>query len=413
MSKKIVVILIAGMVLLSACNSATPTEEVLETATESPSEEGRMPCSSLFNYETSEQADFYQAIVDQLAPVTEEDWIYGDPAAPVTIVEYEDFQCPACPGFSLYVKQLVELYPDTFRVVFRHLPLPSIHDKAYISSMAAEAAGTQGMFWEMHDMLYENQNEWTYATEDEFVDWVTAKAESLGLDVAQFETDLFNQADRAALEDTTNERLNLGLNYTPFVVINDRIYKDGLPNLSSLIGYYHFDGYAECPPWVIDTEKTYIAVLDTSVGEIKIELFADAAPLAVNSFIFLTQSGWFDNLYFHRVIEGFVAQTGDPSGLGLVGPGYTFANETNNSLSYDQAGVLGMASSGTDLNGSQFFITLAPATQLDGSYTIFGQVLDESIAVLMNIAVRDPATMEEMLNLEGATLINGIEIIEE
>lgn len=426
MPKKIITILTMGMLLISACKAGTDTPAVTPTtnpvlstegAAESPTEvvlEGEhMPCSSLFDYETTEEADYYQDVVDQLPPVTEDDWVFGDPDAPVTFVEYEDFQCPACPGFSLYVKQLAEIFPSTVRVVFRHLPLPSIHDKAFISSMTAEAAGAQGKFWQMHDVLYENQSEWTNLPEDEFVDWVMAKAETLELDLEQFEADLYNEEDRAELEAVTEARLELGLNYTPFVVINDRIYKNGYPNPSSLIGYYHFDGYAECPPWVIDPEKSYTAVLDTTAGEIKIELFADVAPLAVNSFVFLAQNSWFDDIYFHRVIEGFVAQSGDPSGIGIVGPGYTFANETNNTLSFDSAGVLGMANSGTDLNGSQFFITLAPATQLDGGYTIFGRVLDASLPVLDDITRREPGTIEQMLDLEGATLINSIEIVEE
>jgi cyclophilin family peptidyl-prolyl cis-trans isomerase/protein-disulfide isomerase len=420
MLKKIMTLLIVGMLVLSACKAATdeptelPTVNTDTTTTKEVVVEGeQMPCTPLFDYETTEEADYYQAIVDQLSPVTEDDWVYGDPDAPVTIVEYEDFQCPACPGFSLYVKQLVGLFPSTIRVVFRHLPLPSIHDKAYISSMAAEAAGVQGMFWEMHDLLYERQGEWAGLSGDDFVDWVMTEVEGLGLDVDQFEADLHDEGKRAALEEMTNERLNMGLNYTPFVVINDRIYKNGQPNISGLIGYYHYDGYAECPPWVIDPEKSYTAVFDTTAGEIRIELFPDAAPLAVNSFVFLAQNGWFDGVYFHRVVEDFVAQAGDPSGIGIVGPGYSFADEVDSDLSFDSAGVLGMANSGANLNGSQFFITLAPATELDGGYTIFGEVDEGSLAALDDIALRNPGSIEEAQELESATLINGVEIIEE
>jgi cyclophilin family peptidyl-prolyl cis-trans isomerase/protein-disulfide isomerase len=426
MSRKIITLLIVGIFLLTACNASTnepvqtpqegevtPTEEAAETSSEMIIEGEQMPCSPLFDYETTQEADHYQEIVDQLPPVTEEDWIYGDPDAPMTIVEYEDFQCPACPSFSLYVKQLVELFPSTIRVVFRHLPLPSIHDKAYISSMAAEAAGVQDMFWEMHDLLYERQSEWTNLSVEDFTDWVIAEGEGLGLDIDQFEDDLQDKAKRDALEETTNERLSSGLNYTPFVVINDLIYKNGNPNISGLIGYYRFDGYDECPPWVIDPDNSYTAVLDTTAGEIQIELYDDAAPLAVNSFVFLAQNGWFDNIYFHRVIEDFVAQSGDPSGIGIVGPGYTFADEIDPDLSFDSVGVLGMANSGADVNGSQFFITLAPKADLDGGYTIFGKVKEENISILDGIALRNPGSLEEMVNLEGATLINGIEIIEE
>jgi len=277
--------------------------------------------------------------------------------------------------------------------------------------MAAEAAGAQGKFWEMHDLLYENQGEWAYFPEEEFVDWLIGKLEVLAIDQDQFMADLYNAEDRAELEAITNERLDLGLNYTPFVVINDRIYKNGYPNLSSLIGYYQFGGYNECPDWVIDPEKSYTAVLDTTMGEIRIELFPEVAPLAVNSFVFLAQNGWFDEIYFHRVIEGFVAQSGDPSGLGIVGPGYTFANEVDSEYSFNSVGVLGMANNGVDTNGSQFFITLAPAPDLDGGYTVFGQVEEESFALLEEFVLRNPGTLDDMLDLEGATFLNGIEII--
>jgi len=161
---------------------------------------------------------------------------------------------------------------------------------------------------------------------------------------------------------------------------------------------------------VIDTAQTYSAILDTSAGEIEVELYDDLAPLAVNSFVFLSQNGWFDDVYFHRVIEDFVAQAGDPSGFGVIGPGYTFANETENDLSYDSAGILGMANPVADANGSQFFISFAPLFDLDGSYTIFGRVKESSMSILDEIALRDPQTA---VDFDGATIINGIEIIEE
>jgi len=408
------------VILLTACSpdaAETPAVELTEEATQSTIEEDpevsiegdRMPCSTIYGYETTAETDQYQAVVDQQPPVTEDDWIYGNPDAPITVVEYEDFQCPACPGFSLSIKQLINDFPNAIRVVFRHLPLPSIHDKAYISSMAAEAAGAQGKFWEMHDILYINQQAWTGLPENEFVDWVKGQAETLGLDLEQFEKDLFDEEARAELEATTEARLAMGLHYTPFVVVNDRVWRESKPNLYGLIGIYEFDGYQECPPWVIEEGKSYLARLNTSVGEIEINLFADVAPLAVNSFVFLAQDGWFDEVYFHRVVEGFVAQAGDPSGIGAVGPGYTFANETDNELSYDRAGLVGMANAGVNTNGSQFFITLAPTTDLDGGYTIFGEVTEASLAVLDKIALRDPQTAVDFSN---ATQILSIDIIE-
>jgi hypothetical protein len=123
------------------------------------------------------------------------------------------------------------------------------------------------------------------------------------------------------------------------VVVNGRIFRENKPDLFSLVGIHEFGGFASCPPWVIDPERSYTAILDTSAGEIEIELYADVAPIAVNSFVFLAQNGWFDEVYFHRVIPGFVAQAGDPVGLGVIGPGYKFVNETDNDLSFDRKGL--------------------------------------------------------------------------
>lgn len=418
MIKKILLVFVLGLLLTSACTPKTtptsspdPTEAVTEATTEGAASGDRMPCSTVYDYETTAETAQYQSAADQQPPITEEDWVYGDFDAPITIVEYADFQCPACVGFSLGVKDLINEYPGTIRVVFRHLPLPSIHDLAYISAMAAEAAGAQGKFWEMHDLLYQNQQQWSTYTEKEFIDWAIFQAEALELDVEQFTADLNDKEVRAEIEAVNQERLSLGMAYTPFVVINDRVWRENNPNLFGLIGIYAFDGYEECPPWVIEEGQTYTASLDTSAGQIDIELFPDVAPLAVNSFVFLAQEGWFDDVYFHRVIDGFVAQAGDPSGIGSVGPGYTFANETSSGLTFDRKGVLGMANAGAGTNGSQFFITLGPATTLDGGYTIFGEVTEESLPVLDEIVRReDPQVAAD---LDNATIIYGTTITAE
>ena len=114
------------------------------------------------------------------------------------------------------------------------------------------------------------------------------------------------------------------------------------------------------------------------------------APIAVNSFVFLAENGWYDNVTFHRVLPGFMAQGGDPSGTGLGGPGYNFINETDPDITFDRAGLLAMANSGLDTNGSQFFITYAPVSYLDGDYTIFGEVI-EGMDVVESLSPRDPS----------------------
>ncbi len=131
------------------------------------------------------------------------------------------------------------------------------------------------------------------------------------------------------------------------------------------------------PEVVIDHKKyDYYAEIDTSKGKIVVDLLEESAPNTVNSFVFLALHHYFDGLKWHRVVPGFVAQTGDPTGTGAGGPGYQFGLEIDPNLSYDAAGWVGMArTADPNSNGSQFFITLAPTPHLTGQYTIFGKVV--------------------------------------
>jgi len=147
--------------------------------------------------------------------------------------------------------------------------------------------------------------------------------------------------------------------------------------------------YASAPPMAIDMSKKYLAnVTMENGGEFVIELYPDKAPITVNSFVFLANQGFFDGVTFHRVLDGFMAQTGDPTGTGGGGPGYQFVNEDSD-LKFDKAGVVAMANAGRDTNGSQFFITFDEANFLNGGYTIFGQVVS-GMDTVNGITRRDP-----------------------
>ena len=152
--------------------------------------------------------------------------------------------------------------------------------------------------------------------------------------------------------------------------------------------------YSEYPSMTIDTTKKYFATFKMAKGgEFTVELYADKSPLTVNSFVFLARDGYFDGVTFHRVLEGFMAQGGDPTGTGMGGPGYQFVNEDSD-LTFDKPGVLAMANAGRDTNGSQFFITFVEVPQLNGGYTIFGQVI-EGMDVVNGITRRDPQLYPE------------------
>ena len=147
--------------------------------------------------------------------------------------------------------------------------------------------------------------------------------------------------------------------------------------------------YSEYPEMVIDPEHEYEAVIRTEKGDMRVNLFAEEAPKTVNNFVFLANQGFYDGVVFHRVLEGFMAQGGDPGGSGRGGPGYQFEDETDNGLTFDRAGLLAMANAGPNTNGSQFFITFVPTPHLNGAHTIFGEVV-EGNEVLSQITRRQP-----------------------
>ncbi len=129
------------------------------------------------------------------------------------------------------------------------------------------------------------------------------------------------------------------------------------------------------PEMKIDPKKSYHVTLETDRGPIEIVLSPDHAPVTVNNFVFLAQEGFYDGVTFHRVINNFMIQGGDPTGTGMGGPGYRFQDETRNNPLKHEAGVLSMANAGPNTNGSQFFITHSPQPHLNGKHTVFGKVV--------------------------------------
>lgn len=126
------------------------------------------------------------------------------------------------------------------------------------------------------------------------------------------------------------------------------------------------------------------ATFKTDLGDFKVVLFDEKVPKTVENFKALVQKGFYDGIIFHRVIKGFMSQTGDPTGTGRGGPGYTFEDEFHPELKHDSEGILSMANRGPDTNGSQFFITAGPTPHLDGRHAVFGKVV-EGIDVVRKI----------------------------
>jgi len=164
--------------------------------------------------------------------------------------------------------------------------------------------------------------------------------------------------------------------------------------------------YDSYPPMTIDESKKYFATFKLqNGGEFVVQLFADETPRTVNNFVFLARDGYYDGVTFHRVIDGFMAQGGDPTGTGGGDPGYSFEDEITD-RTFDKAGLLAMTNSGPNTNGSQFFITYAATSWLDGLHTIFGAVI-EGMDVVNAITRREPGS-----NIPG-DVIEAIPITEE
>lgn len=157
--------------------------------------------------------------------------------------------------------------------------------------------------------------------------------------------------------------------------------------------------YSEPPPMTIDATKHYTAIIETEKGDLVLELFAADVPVTVNNFVFLANDGFYDNCTFHRVIPDFMAQGGDPTGTGSGTPGYYIPNEITEHTHV--AGAISMANSGADRNGCQFFICYEPQPYLDGSYSVFGQLI-EGMDVLESLTPRDPTQYPDF---EGDTII--------
>jgi cyclophilin family peptidyl-prolyl cis-trans isomerase len=159
--------------------------------------------------------------------------------------------------------------------------------------------------------------------------------------------------------------------------------------------------YDAAPAMAIDPKQRYAALVKTEKGEFTIRLMPEVAPNTVNNFVFLAREGFYDGCTFHRVIPGFVAQGGDPTGTGRGGPGYRFADELSDTP-FEQ-GIVGMANAGPNTNGSQFYIMLGEAPHLTGRYTAFGRIedgLDTVLAIRPRDPERDPNPGDRILSVE-------------
>ncbi len=322
----------------------------------------------------------------------------GPDNAFLTVVMYGDFQCVPCLGVARTLEVLRSRYPDDVQEVWRHFPQKE-NDKARLAAQASEAASAQGKFWEMHDQLFITQGTWRTLPVDQFRALLTSYARTVGVpDLAAFDAALDQQTYAPLVDKATQEALALDFKGAPVLLFN------GLP-YSGRIDDYGLDSYTRLrllekrwykqqPAMQISVEKQYTATLITEKGNVVIELYTRAAPVTVNNFVALARDGWYNNITFHYVVPGQIAQTGDPSGTGFGTAGYRIIDEHDNGLKFDREGVVAMASQrGVPNSGScQFFITygpLLPSIDYDGQFTIFGEVV-HGMDVLRKLTPRNP-----------------------
>jgi cyclophilin family peptidyl-prolyl cis-trans isomerase/protein-disulfide isomerase len=343
--------------------------------------------------------------------------ILGPDDAYLTVVMYGDFQCTLCTQYARDLAELFDRYPGELRFVWRHLPDTRSHDKTALALQATEAAAAQGAFWPMHDQLYAHQADWIALPPEEFRALLSEYAGTVGLDVARFDSELDAGIYEPVIEAALRDAAQLDIVGAPILLFNGVPYsgRDDLFGLEEVVRLVLLEKqhFSSSPEMVIDPAKTYRATIVTEKGDIVLDLYPRDAPAAVNNFVFLARSGWYDGITFFYVVPGFLAQTGDPSDTGRGGPGYTIPDEHTNGLIFDRAGLVAMAHPAgvPDSAGSQFFITfgpLEPAEEWNGQYTIFGLVI-EGMDVVQSLTPRnandpinfpDPSPGDRVITIE-------------
>jgi protein-disulfide isomerase/cyclophilin family peptidyl-prolyl cis-trans isomerase len=381
MRKSVLFVSLMILVLLSSCVPATTMPQWADTATTAPVMVTDTPAPTIAMESPTALPE--QAVVQTTGTcsvfdtkIRPTDWVKGNPDAKITFTVYSDFQCPYCAKLAPTLSEIVAKYPDDIRVVFRHFPLPN-HPHALISAQAAEAAGLQGKFWEYEEALFTNQSDWSALDNTAVEEYFVKLAVELGLKQDQFIQDMKSDAIVQKVKTSQDTAMSENVAYTPFFLVNGMEWQGtDIEILSSLIETLKVKNpyFESCPPTVVDTQKSYTATLATSRGDIVIQLFADSAPAAVNSLVFLGQQDWYANQQFFRVFTESATNglqlvlTGDPSNTGFGSAGYSLTMDTS-SKTFDKEGLVGM------VNSSQFFITTAAQPSLNGNYPVIGEVI--------------------------------------
>jgi cyclophilin family peptidyl-prolyl cis-trans isomerase/protein-disulfide isomerase len=419
MKKLFLPVLLITAILLSACNAAEKTAEPTAAPTAAPTQTAASgddqaaaggvitseenPCVP-FNLLSQSLTTPYPGLPD----VTDEDYIVGPKNAPVTFMVYSEPQCPYCAQFDPLIESFTALYPNDVRFVFRLRPFPeSFHDKSILASQAMVAAGLQGKFDEFRIWLFERQNKnpndpavasladtefWAVLPPADLADWLKERVSELGIDPDQLVKDMVSDAVVKKVQEAKTSADTIGVNGTPTLFINGYAWPENQRGneIFSIYTKLLLNGEKEfntCPAMAIDASKSYSATISTTKGDIVVDLFADKAPFAVNSFVFLTREGWYNNLPIISTDQ--FALSGDPTDTGYGGPGYAYKDEIDSTLNFNEPGMLAVFAYnvGSGTNGSTFFINKIALPEQAGR-TIFGKVTS-GLDVLSSLEIRD------------------------
>ncbi len=434
MKKRFFAIFLLGALLLAACSGASDVSEVDAAAVDADSEVDNEPAAEVDTAEessdtgettegeTAEEQPYTDAenpclpfsVLDVslstpypgLPSVSDEDYAIGPDDAILTFIVYSEPQCPYCAQFDPLLDAFQAMYPDEVQIVFRLRPFQeSFHDKSYIASQAMVAAGMQGKFNEFKAFIFERQYQdtadeeqaamsedefWGSLAAEDFDAWLEARVPALGIDYTQLYEDMYSDEVVAKVKAFGDDASAIGITGTPTLLINGYQWPESSRGIDIFTIYLRLlknrdVELDECAPTVIDESKAYSATIATTQGDIVVDLFPDKAPMAVNSFVYLAQQGWYDDLPILSSAEFLLS--GDPSDTGYGGAGYAFMDEPND-LTFDEPGMLAVYSiwPGYGYNGSMFFINKTALVEQEDR-VIFGQVT-EGLDIVENIELR-------------------------
>ena len=376
-------------VFLAGCSSPATVSQTADGTAPSPILLG--PTSTASATATARPAGNPTATLAPLPTVGPDELQRGQTQAPVTLLVYTDFDCDLCAQLGATLEQVRADHPDEIRLVLRPFPLLGVHEKAAQALAGWYAANEQAGAWTLYDQLLLDRGQWRSLDVPAFRRLLLTWAAQAGMDVDRFAADMVATATLEQIEADYRQAMASGVPGVPFILINGLPHRASLdhPNLEAAVRLALLAGDQYAAPGEVELAGVDRAAvkLVTNLGTIDLQLYPQAAPRAVESFLYLAEQGWYDGAGFYRVTPGRWVETGDPTNTGLGHAGYHLPDEFDPSLTFDRAGMLAMANDGPGTNSSRFLITLAPISGLEGSHTIFGRVV-EGLDLLQSLPAR-------------------------